>query len=152
MRHIGYEKLLALFIVLLMGILPMSAQDGKKKGRFDPKRFEIELEQYITTNAGLTPSESAKFFPVYRQMTKRMRSIFDQMRRYHHVDPRDVKACAEAIRKQDELDIEMKTLQQEYHMRFMLILPANKVLEIIKAEERFHRQAFKRMRDREKDK
>ena len=152
MRHIGYNRLLALVMVLLLSILPMNAQGGKKRGGFDPKRFEIELEQYITTKAGLTPTESAKFFPAYRQMTKRMRSIFDQMRRYHQVDPRDVKACAEAIRKQDELDIEMKMLQQEYHVRFMLILPANKVLEIIKAEERFHRQAFKRMRERDKDK
>lgn len=55
MRHIGYNRLLALVMVLLLGILPMSAQGGKKRGGFDPKRFEIELEQYITTKAGLTP-------------------------------------------------------------------------------------------------
>ena len=40
----------------------------------------------------------------------------------------------------------MKQLQQEYHNRFMYILPASKVLKIIKAEEKFHRRAFKRAR------
>ncbi len=73
---------------------------------------------------------------------KKMRSCFDEMRRYHFVNPADEKGCAEAIRRQDELDIEMKLVQQEYHNRFMYILPASKVLKIIKAEEKFHRQAF----------
>ena len=72
--------------------------------------------------------------------------IFDEMRRLHHIDTRDNETCANAIRRQDELDVEIKLLQQEYHSRFMLILPAGKVMRIIKAEEKFHRQMFKRMR------
>ena len=103
-------------------------------------------DRYITIHASLTPQEASKFFPVYRQMMKKMRSCFDEMRRYHFVNPSDENGCAEAIRRQDELDIEMKQLQQEYHNRFMYILPASKVLKIIKAEEKFHRQAFKRAR------
>ena len=39
----------------------------------------------------------------------------------------------------------MKQLQQEYHSRFLYILPASKVLRILKAEEQFHRQAFKKV-------
>jgi hypothetical protein len=108
--------------------------------------FQAELEQFITTNACLTPREAAKFFPVYRQMGKKMRMIFDEMRRFRHVNPNDNEACAEAIRRQDELDIQLKQLQQEYHSRFMTILPPNKVFSVIKAEERFHRQAFRRMK------
>ena len=46
-----------------------SRKQKKKQGRkhhdgFDPKRFQAELEQFITTNACLTPREAAKFFPV----------------------------------------------------------------------------------------
>ena len=74
------------------------------------------------------------------------RMIFDEMRRLHHIDTRDNETCANAIRRQDELDVEIKLLQQEYHSRFMLILPAGKVMRIIKAEEKFYRQMFKRMR------
>lgn len=75
-----------------------------------------------------------------------MRMIFDEMRRFRHVNPNDNEACAEAIRRQDELDIQLKQLQQEYHSRFMTILPPNKVFSVIKAEERFHRQAFRRIK------
>lgn len=141
--------ILMVMSVLMMAMVGMNCYaDNSQKQRppFDPKRFEAELEQYITTNASLTPQEASKFFPVYRQMMGKMRSCFDEMRRYHFVNPTDEKGCAEAIRRQDELDIEMKQLQQEYHSRFLYILPASKVLRIIKAEEKFHRQAFKRAR------
>jgi len=144
MKHPINCKIVTLICAMLISILPVSAQ--QKSGGFNPKKFEADLEQYITTNACLTPQEAARFFPVYRQMMKKMRVLFDEMRRCHHVNPHDVKACADAIRRQDEIDIELKQLQQEYHARFMLVLPANKVLSIIKAEERFHRQAFRKMK------
>ena len=138
------KHLLFCLAFVLVGASPMMAQ-GKNKG-FDPKKFEAELEQFVTTEAALSPQEAAAFFPVYRQLMKRQRMLFDEMKRYHHVDTRNNEACAQAIRKQDELDIEMKQLQQEYHGRFMLILPAGKVMSVIKAEEKFHRMMFKRMR------
>ncbi len=139
------NKIYIILVMLLVSWVSASAQP-KKRGGFDPKKFEADLEQYITTNACLTPQEAAKFFPVYRQMGKKMRMLFDEMRRYHHVNCLDANACAEAIRRQDELDIELKQLQQEYHARFMLILPATKVFSIIKAEEKFHRQAIRGMK------
>lgn len=143
------NRLTRLFVVaffIFVSICSSQAQDAKKRRAFDPAKFQADLEQFITSNAALNPAESAKFFPVYEQMMKKMRMLFDEMRRYHHVNPKDEEACANAIRKQDEIDIEMKQLQQEYHQRFMLILPASKVLSIIKAEEKFHRQAFERFR------
>lgn len=136
----------SVWMMTMAGTDCYAGNSQKQRPPFDPKRFEAELEQYITTNASLTPQEASKFFPVYRQMMRKMRSCFDEMRRYHFVNPTDEKGCAEAIRRQDELDIEMKQLQQEYHSRFLYILPASKVLRIIKAEEKFHRQAFKRAR------
>jgi len=146
MKQLLRNRIYLLLVVLVASVGSMCAQTKKPHGGFNPQRFEADLEQYITTNAGLTPREAARFFPVYRQMTKKMRSLFDEMRRCHQVNPKDVNACAEAIRRQDEIDIQLKMLQQEYHSRFMLVLPANKVLEIIKAEDRFHRQMFRKMR------
>ncbi len=140
------SRLLLCLAFVLMAPSVMMAQGKNKNKGFDPKKFEAELEQFITTEAALSPKEAAAFFPVYRQLMKRQRMLFDEMRRYHHVDTRDNEACAQAIRKQDELDVEMKQLQQEYHGRFMLILPAGKVMGVIKAEEKFHRMMFKRMR------
>lgn len=137
-----------LFIVLLMvGLMPLQAQNPNK--RFDPARFEAELEQFITTSAGLTPNEASAFFPLYREMQKKQRSLYDQLRRYNHVDFNDDEACKKHIQERDRLDVQIKELQQSYHNQFMKVLPARKVFFILRAEDNFHRQAFKRAAKRD---
>ncbi len=133
-------------MILMLCTFGVANGQHRKRPPFNPAKFEADLEQFITVNACLSPSQAASFFPVYRQMMKKQRALFDEMRRLRFINPKDNEACEEAIRKQDELDIQIKQLQQEYHGRFLMMLPANKVLSIIKAEEKFHRQIFKKMK------
>ncbi len=133
-------------MILMLCTFGVANGQHKKHPPFNPAKFEADLEQFITVNACLSPSQAASFFPVYRQMMKKQRALFEEMRRLRMINPKDNEACEEAIRKQDELDIQIKQLQQEYHGRFLMMLPANKVLSIIKAEEKFHRQIFKKMK------
>lgn len=113
--------------------------------RFDPKRFEMEMQQFIIREAGLTPAEAAKFFPLYDEMQRKQRMLFDEQRNYRFVDPKDDHAAYNAIKKMDDIDLQIKKLQQQYHQKFCKLLPATKVLQIMRADEKFHRQAFKRM-------
>lgn len=150
MEKVLIHRIFSLLVVLLISLASISAQPHAKgsrggKGGFNPDRFQADMEQYITMHAALSPREAARFFPVYRQMAKKMRMLFDEMRRWHTIAPVNNEKCAEAIRRQDEIDIQLKQLQQEYHAKFMLVLPAKKVLEVIKAEEQFHREAFRKM-------
>ena len=133
-------------MILMLCTFGVANGQHRKRPPFNPAKFEADLEQFITVNACLSPSQAASFFPVYRQMMKKQRALFDEMRRLRMINLKDNEACEEAIRKQDELDIQIKQLQQEYHGRFLMMLPANKVLSIIKAEEKFHRQIFRKMK------
>lgn len=135
-----------MLMILMLCTFGVANGQHRKHPPFNPAKFEADLEQFITVNACLSPSQAASFFPVYRQMMKKQRALFDEMRRLRMTNPKDNEACEEAIRKQDELDIQIKQLQQEYHGRFLMMLPANKVLSIIKAEEKFHRQIFRKMK------
>ncbi len=141
-------KILRTTVLMILMLCTFGVANGqhRKHPPFNPAKFEADLEQFITVNACLSPSQAASFFPVYRQMMKKQRALFDEMRRLRMINPKDNEACEEAIRKQDELDIQIKQLQQEYHGKFLMMLPANKVLSIIKAEEKFHRQIFKKMK------
>lgn len=141
-------QILRTIVLMILMLCTFGVANGQHRKRppFNPAKFEADLEQFITVNACLSPSQAASFFPVYRQMMKKQRALFDEMRRLRMINPKDNEACEEAIRKQDELDIQIKQLQQEYHGRFLMMLPANKVLSIIKAEEKFHRQIFKKMK------
>lgn len=136
----------SVLMILMLCTFGVANGQHRKRPPFNPAKFEADLEQFITVNACLSPSQAASFFPVYRQMMKKQRALFEEMRRLRMINPKDNEACEKAIRKQDELDIQIKQLQQEYHGRFLMMLPANKVLSIIKAEEKFHRQIFRKMK------
>lgn len=143
---IGQILRTTVLMILMLCTFGVANGQHRKHPPFNPAKFEADLEQFITVNACLSPSQAASFFPVYRQMMKKQRLLFDEMRRLRMINLKDNEACEEAIRKQDELDIQIKQLQQEYHGRFLMMLPANKVLSIIKAEEKFHRQIFRKMK------
>lgn len=127
---------------MILGTLQISGQD---QPRFNPEQFEADMEQFIVQEAGLSPQEASEFFPVYKELQKSQRLLFNKMRRYRHIDTRDDKASLEAIRNMDAIDVQIKKLQQQYHLKFCKILPAGKVMKIIRAEEKFHRQAFRKM-------
>ena len=131
--------------VIFLAIPAMADTPENSRPKFDPERFEASMEQFITTKAGLTPQEAERFFPVYRDMQTKMRALFNEMRRLHHTDFNDNVMSEKAIRRMDSIDIEIKKIQQRYHNSFLKILPAGKVLEILKAEDKFHRDAFKQV-------
>ena len=118
---------------------------GQRPRKFDPQQFEKQLHQYIATEAGLTPGEAAAFFPLFDEMQRKQRLLFDKMRIYMHTNTDDNRASLKAIQAMDNNDLEIKKLQKEYHQKFCKVLPAGKVLQILKADDKFHRKAFKRM-------
>ena len=134
------KKVLLLFI-LLMSLTQASAQFGNMP-KFDPQQFHANMEQFITTEAALSPKQAEAFFPVYREMQKKQRVIYDQQRRLRHIKPTDEAGCRDAIQKSDECELQLKEIQQHYHKKFMKILPASKVYDVLRAEEKFHRQIF----------
>lgn len=140
------KRILLPLIVMLFTAIQLVAQvPDRGRPKFDPKAFEMKMEQYVSTAAGFTPAEASKFFPLYREMHRKLRGCFDEMRMYRHVDTNDDEASYKAIKRLDEIDLEMKELQQRYHAKLLKVVPAGKVMKVIKAEERFHRQAFKQV-------
>ena len=129
-----------LFSMLLT--LMVSAQDQKK---FSPEKFQAQMEQFIAKEAGLTADESAKFFPIYREMQQKQRAVFGKMREEGRVKPTDDASCKRLVQKRDEVELELKKIQQTYHNKFFTVLSPSKVFDVLRAEEKFHRQAFRNM-------
>ena len=137
-----FVSILCLFLFSMTFSLSISRQRPRK---FDPQQFEKRLHQYIATEAGLTPGEAAAFFPLFDEMQRKQRLLFDKMRIYMHTNTDDNRASLKAIQAMDNNDLEIKKLQKEYHQKFCKVLPAGKVLQILKADDKFHRKAFKKM-------
>ena len=134
------KKLLVFAVLMLMVVLGASAEEQQK---FSPEKFQADLEQYITTEAGLTNEEAAKFFPLYREMQQKQRVVYNKMHELFKL-PHDEASCKRAVQRRDQLEIELKQIAQTYHNKFLRVLPASKVIGTIVAEDKFHRRAFRK--------
>lgn len=134
------KKLLlnCVFLILAMG---SNAETPQQK--FSPEKFQADMEQFITKEAGLTPQEAADFFPMLREMQSKQRALYNQMRADGKIKPADEESCRKSIQKRDQIELELKSIQQTYHNKFFNVLPASKVYDVIKAEDKFHRGMFR---------
>ena len=135
------KKLLVFAVLMLMVVLGASAEEQQK---FSPEKFQADLEQYITTEAGLTNEEAAKFFPLYREMQQKQRVVYNKMHELFKL-PHDEASCKRAVQRRDQLEIELKQIAQTYHNKFLRVLPASRVIGTIIAEDKFHRRAFRKL-------
>ena len=134
------KKLLVFAVLMFVVALGASAEEQQK---FSPEKFQADLEQYITTEAGLTNEEAAKFFPLYREMQQKQRVVYNKMHELFKL-PHDEASCKRAVQRRDQLEIELKQIAQTYHNKFLRVLPASKVIGTIVAEDKFHRRAFRK--------
>ena len=133
-------KQIILITLFLFSLVSVRAEEQQK---FSPEKFQAALEQFMTTEANLTADEAAKFFPIYREMQSKQRAVYKQMKELGKNKPTDEKACRKAVEKRDELELEQRRIAQSYHVKFFEVLPASKVYDVIKAENRFHRRALR---------
>ena len=126
----------------LFAFLPLSvsATDPQK---FSPEKFQADMEQFITQEASLTPEEAAKFFPLLREMLAKQRAVHGKIKKECGVKPADEAECKKVVQKRDVYELKLRTIQQTYHNKFFAVLPASKVYDVIRANDRFHRQAFR---------
>lgn len=138
--------------MLFWTIMAMAQQPQQQNGgrHFSPEKFESELYQFIIREAGLTQEECAKFFPVYKEMRKKQRGLFERQRNASKVKPADEKGCMKVVQDRDNIEVEQKRLQQTYHNKFFDVLPASKVYDILQAEDKFHRGMLRQWGHRQK--
>ena len=80
------------------------------------------MQEFITKEAKLTPEDAAKFFPLYKEMQDKQRKLFARQRELANVKPSDEQGCLNVIKESDEIDLELKRIQQNYHKRFISML------------------------------
>ena len=135
-----WMKALWLSLFHLFTFSPLMAQETRK---FSPEKFQAEMEQFITKEANLTPEEAAKFFPLFREMQQKQRAIFEKVRKEGFVKPVDDASCRKLVERRDANELEQKRIQQLYHQKFFSVISPSKVFDVLIAEERFHRRAFR---------
>ena len=135
---------LFLYLFTLLTLLPLCAS-AQPKEKFSPEKFQADMEQFITREAALTPQEAAAFFPLFREMQKKQRALYNKMREDVRIKPTDEAACKKMIQKRDQVELELKSIQQTYHNKFFSVMSPSKVFDVIKAEDQYHRGLLRNM-------
>ena len=114
-------------------------QPQHQQNRFDPQKFQMALESYITREAKLTQKEAAAFFPLYKKLQSEQRALFQKGSKARWVKP---------ATEHDNIDLQIKKLQKQYHQKFLKVVSASKLYDILKAEDRFHKQSIRKFTER----
>ncbi len=138
------KEMKKILLMCIMAVMTLGVVAQNRQKPFDPERFQNDLERFITQKAGLTQAQATRFFPLYREMQRKQRTLFNEMRQLRNVNANDDDACERAIRRMDNIDLQIRKIQKDYHQKFFSVMPAGKVMEVLRAEDQFHRQAFKR--------
>ncbi len=129
------------YLLLLMSFVFLGVNAQEKK--FNPEKFDAEMENFITDKAHLTQQEAAKLFPIFNEMHKKQRCVYKRMRALGLSKPTDEAGCAEAIKVRDKCNLELKQLEKCYHQKMLEVISASKLYEVIKAETYFYRKQMK---------
>lgn len=135
------KQTVIILILQLFMVVSVSAQGGQQK--FSPEKFDADMEKFVTEQAKLTQQEADKFFPLFREMHQKQRAVYHKIRQATKQQPADDKTCETTLKECDKLNIELRQIEQTYHLKMMKAIPAKKVYDAIMAENNFHRRMMR---------
>jgi hypothetical protein len=129
-------------IIAILMFLACSLTVGAQQ--FNPEKFAKDREAFVMKEAGLTQQEADKFFPLYNEMFEKQRAIHKQLKELKSKKPATEAACKQTILKQDNLEIQIRQIEKTYHTKFLTVLSASKLYDVLAATQKFYRQAFRK--------
>ena len=130
-----FRKRLLLTFLLLCGLTAASAQH-----HFDAQAFEAEKQTYIVQQAHLT----RRFVPLYKEMVAKKRKIHGQLRQLRKQSADNDRAARALIERRDNLEISLRQVERDYHLRMLKVMSAVKLKAALDAERKFHRMKFRK--------
>ena len=132
----------------------LQAQNGREGDDFE-KKYHSQKVAYLTTEMDLSPEESAAFWPLYNAHEKEASIIKDEMKSYR----REV-AQKEGVLSEEEALAALKSFQENmgkmhqieilYQNKYLEVIPATKVILMLKAEKEFRRDLLRELGNKRK--
>lgn len=145
---------------VLMIVALLISFAGMAQRQFDPQTLELIKTKkiaFLTDELGLTPLEAEKFWPVYNELEKERYLLMDKKRELGQMSENPKPGMTEADYR--KLAIEMAAthvkegkLIEEYNLKLLNILPAEKVVKIYRAEVKFRASLMHDFRKSQGDK
>jgi hypothetical protein len=128
--------------------------------QFDPQTIELIKTKkiaFMTEAIGLTSQEAEKFWPVYNELEKERYSLMDKKRDLEQRSETMKAGTSEAEYRKLAIEIAAThvtegKLIEEYNLKLLNILPAEKVVKLYRAEGKFRGYLMHEFRKGQDDK
>lgn len=121
--------------------------------KMDPKmieEFKSKKISFITEKVGLTPQEAEKFWPIYNKLDKERFDLMDRRRQLEDIGENSASKSADEYRsianEIASLHGKEGRLVEEYNVKFLSILSAEKVVKLYNSEGEFRSYIMKEFR------
>jgi hypothetical protein len=130
--------------ILIVALLLISLA-GKSQRQFDPQTLELIKTKkiaFMTEAIGLTSQEAEKFWPVYNELEKQRFGLMDKKRELEDKSETPKPGMSDSDYRKLATEIAAThakegKLIEEYNLKFLNILPAEKVVKLYRAEGKF---------------
>lgn len=126
-----------IIFICFIGLVGIGTVKGQDQDRF--KQIEAAKIAYITKELQLSPKEAERFFPLYNQYHREMRTLVN---RKHSKDNR---------KGEIEYDAEIVELKKRYRDQFVPIINPQRASRFFEVEREFREELMKVIRDRKDD-
>jgi len=133
-------KLSFFVICILFTSFSVYAQKGKGMERIQAQRVA-----YITNELSLTPAESEKFWPVYKEYKQKVHQLNQSQRPSKPIEQMSDAEKTSFINTMLDNEIKAAELKRDYYVSFQKILPVAKVAKLEMAERSFKKELIGKM-------
>lgn len=147
----------AVLTVLLLSTISIGVMAQRN---LDPKTLEaIKIRKigFLTDQLNLTPAEAEKFWPLYNELEKKKIALENKKRELEELvtEPKPGLTAADYRKLAIELATTHVTegkLIEEYNLKMMDVIPAEKVVRIYVSERKFRTTLMREFRKNQQDK
>lgn len=130
------KKIVLLIVISILTIDANSQNENK---------IETLKREYLTKNLELTPQESEKFFPLYREYEIKKKNLRKSLR--HDLKGAEHDASQASMDKIMHQEQEILDVQKEYVQKFRQFLPEQKILKLLSVEKEFKKMLLEKLKD-----
>ncbi len=137
-----------IFILMLCCSATTLVAQPQQKRHFSHEEYCNKQKEFITTHAKLTPTEAENFFPLFFELQKKKWEINKEARKRvkkEHGQELTDEGYNKLVNGIADAKIEIAKLEKSYIEKYLKIIPARKILDVQRAEDRFQREIIKKM-------
>lgn len=129
------KKIILLIAICIVSISGYSQNENK---------IETLKKEFLTKNLELTPQESEKFFPLYREYEMKKKNLRKSLRHDLKGADNDGTTSMDKIMNQEQ---EILDVQKEYVQKFRQFLPEQKIVKLLSVEKEFKKMLLEKLKD-----